>query len=97
MAFVSAKTIILFRSCFLWSLGYMLVMNPEKVISHPFVSIVGRAMQLQEPEIKEDNPLVGLLAVILVCGGLSDIPLLAVEGNNYITVNSVVGKCYVKM
>lgn len=92
MAFVSAKTIILFRSCFLWSLGYMLVMNPDKVINHPFVSIMGRAMQLQEVELRKENPLAGLLAVVLICGGLSDIPLLAVEGSNYITVNSVVGK-----
>lgn len=46
MALVSAKTIILFRSCFLWSLGYMLVMSPKKVSEHPLVLLIGQAMEI---------------------------------------------------
>lgn len=92
MAFISAKTIILFRSCFLWSLGYLLVMNPKIVTDHPFVILLGQAMKLPEVSIRKDNPLVGLLAIVLVTGGLSDIPLLTIPGTSYLTVNSVVGK-----
>lgn len=93
MAVISAKTAILFRSCFLWSFGYMLVANPKKVTGHPLVVLIGQAMRLPELEIQKGDPLVGLLAICLITGGLSDIPLLAVEGSSYLTVNSVVGMC----
>lgn len=92
MAIISAKTAILFRSCFLWSLGYMLVANPNKVVHHPLVVILGQALGLPEVNIRKNNPLVGLLAVVLATSGLIDIPLLAVKGPSYLTVNSVVSK-----
>ena len=71
----------------------MLVANPKKVTSHPLVVLIGQAMRLPELDIQKGDPLVGLLAICLITGGLSDIPLLAVEGSSYLTVNSVVGMC----
>lgn len=92
MAIISAKTAILFRACFLWSLGYMLVTSPNKVVHHPLVVILGQALGLPEVNIRKNNPLVGLLAVVLATSGLIDIPLLAVKGTSYLTVNSVVSE-----
>lgn len=46
--------------------------------------------------IGRGNQLAGLLAIVLIVSGLSDIPLLATEGSNYLTVNAVVGKWKVK-
>lgn len=92
MAVISAKTAILFRTCFLWSFAYLLIANPKKVTGHPMVVLVGQAMSLPELEVRRGDPLVGLLATVLAASGLSDIPLLAIEGTSYLTVNSVVGK-----
>lgn len=70
----------------------MLVANPSKVVGHPLVVLLGQAMALPEVDIRKDNPLIGLLAVVLVTGGFSDIPILGVQGTSYLAVNSVVSK-----
>lgn len=44
--FISAKTFIIARSTFMWSLAYFLWTDPAVIIDNMYVNIVGQAMQL---------------------------------------------------
>lgn len=94
MAIFSAKTLILFRSCFLWSMGYLIVSHPTMVTDHPLVVLIGKSMELPPVAIDPSNQLTGLLGAVLITAGLSDIPILATDGDAYLTVNLTVGKFF---
>lgn len=51
--FVTAKTLIIAKSTFMWSLAYFLWTNPKVIVDNNYVHLIGQAMQLVSIEMTQ--------------------------------------------
>lgn len=75
MAILSGKTLILARSTILWTVGYLFLTNPQAYAEHPMILLISKSMDMEFVETR-DNPLAGLVGLLLIIMGCSDLAVL---------------------
>ncbi|KAK9430482.1 increased loss of mitochondrial DNA protein 1 [Lipomyces doorenjongii] len=83
---LSSKNICILHFTFLNAIVYKLLTNPGEVSGHGFVFILGRAMRLPDAEFKEDDPAVGLIAILLLYVGISDLATIVTPNPKFLEV-----------
>ncbi|KAK9237682.1 increased loss of mitochondrial DNA protein 1 [Lipomyces kononenkoae] len=83
---LSSKNICILHFTLLNAIVYKLLTNPAEVSGHAFVFIIGRAMRLPDAEFKEDDPAVGLIAILLLYLGVSDLATIVTTNSRFLEV-----------
>ncbi|KAK9319760.1 increased loss of mitochondrial DNA protein 1 [Lipomyces orientalis] len=83
---LSSKNICILHFTFLNAIVYKLLTNPTVVSGHGFVFILGRAMRLPDAEFKEDDPAVGVIAILLLYLGISDLATILAPNPRFLEV-----------
>ncbi|KAK9371248.1 increased loss of mitochondrial DNA protein 1 [Lipomyces kononenkoae] len=83
---LSSKNICILHFTFLNAIVYKLLTNPAQVSGHGFVFILGRAMRLPDAEFKDDDPAVGLIAILLLYVGISDLATILSPNPDFLEV-----------
>ncbi|KAK9364008.1 increased loss of mitochondrial DNA protein 1 [Lipomyces starkeyi] len=83
---LSSKNICIVHFTFLNAIVYKLLTNPAEVSGHGFVFLLGRAMRLPDAEFKEDDPSVGLIAILLLYVGISDLATIVTPNPKFLEV-----------
>ncbi|CAK7905726.1 hypothetical protein CAAN1_14S03906 [[Candida] anglica] len=88
MQFLTARTLLYFRVCFLATITYFCLKDPSLIVSSGFVILLGQAMELPTVMVDTSNPIWGLLA--LAFGSLTIADLVPLFADNIEYFESVV-------
>uniref|UniRef100_A0A060TJI9 ARAD1D47146p n=1 Tax=Blastobotrys adeninivorans TaxID=409370 RepID=A0A060TJI9_BLAAD len=82
MALFSVKTLVLLRSCMLWSMAYFFVKDPTSIAKNGHVIVLAEAMDVPHTYFRPDDPMTGMIGFFLFMWGFTDLPPLF--GDNYV-------------
>lgn len=84
---------MLLRSCVLWSFAYFLLKDPGAIAANRYVVVMAQSMRIPHVVVRDDDPMIGLVAFLLAILGICDIPPLFGHYIEYLETNVPIRLC----